>query len=434
MSKEGFASVMGGREGSNVIEMTARLVPVRERSRSANELARALSERIRTIPGVVKERVDAGNPMSELLVSGQRPISIEIIGHDLEATDRLALEISDIARKTPGAADVVVSRSPGKPELLVEIDRRKAASLGLNVAMIGQTLRTYFYGRAATQFREGGDEYDIYLRLREDQRAAVADVNALTMTNIYGERIPLPNFARITEARGPSEIERLNQERLVTVGAKADGRSLGDVTRDIQARISQIALPPDVEVRFGGLVKEQREAFFNLSIMLLVGIVLVYMVMAAQFESLLHPFVIMFSVPYAFVGVAFSLFLCGYTLSVVTFIGIIMLVGIVVNNAIVLVDYINLLRARGFALEEAVKETCRRRLRPVLITTITTLFGLVPLSIAGGEGSEVMRPLGTTVIGGLAFSTLVTLVLVPVLYTVVEKARSKGRDTGEVVK
>jgi len=236
----------------------------------------------------------------------------------------------------------------------------------------------------------------------------------------------------VRESEGPAEIERLNQERLVTVGADVYGRSLGEVTTDVEAKLTGLAVPVEVTVEFGGMVREQRESFRQLILMLLVGIALVYMVMAAQFESLLHPFVIMFSVPFAFVGVAFALLARGYTLSVVTFIGIIMLVGIVVNNAIVLVDYVNLLRARGFVLEEAVRETCRRRLRPVLITTLTTLFGLLPLAAAHGEGSEVMRPLGTTVMGGLAFSTLVTLVLVPVMYTIFEKRRAKGKGQAGV--
>ena len=433
-SAEGFASVMGGREGSNIIEMSAKLVPVRRRRRSSREIAALLSDRLRTLPGVVKLQVDAGNPMQEMLVTGQRPLSVEIIGHDLEATDRIAGRISDIVRTTPGTRDTVISRSPGKPELLVEVDRRKASSLGLNVAAIGQTLRAYFYGRAATQYREGGEEYDVFLRLQESQRANLADVSAITVTNINGEPIPLPNFARITESLGPAEIERLNQERLVTVGADVNGRSLGEVSSDVEKRIAQLPIPADVEVAMGGLVKEQRESFFDLWVMLAVGTALVYMVMAAQFESLVHPFVIMFSVPFAFVGVAYALYLCGYAMSVATFIGIIMLVGIVVNNAIVLVDYVNLLRARGFALEEAVKETGRRRLRPVLITTITTLFGLMPLAVSRGEGAEVMRPLGTTVIGGLAFSTLVTLVLVPVVYAIVEAYREKRKAAREGAK
>jgi len=343
--------------------------------------------------------------------------------------------------------DVVVSRSPGKPELTVTVDRAKASALGLNVAMIGQTLRTYFYGRAATEFREEGDEYDIYLRLREDQRARFDDIKDAQVENIQGESIPLANFAAVTESQGPSEIERLNQERLVTVGCAARGRSQGEVAEDIAAKLANIAIPAGVNVRFGGLVKEQREAFANLLLMLLVGVALVYMVMASQFESLVHPFVIMFSVPFAFVGVAFALYMTGERLSVVSFIGIIMLVGIVVNNAIVLVDYTNILRrrglgtldgpsaqrlpgalrAKGLPLEEALKEACRRRLRPVLMTTLTTVFGMLPLAVAAGEGSEVMRPLGTTVVGGLVFSTLVTLVLVPVVYALVEGRRERAK-------
>jgi HAE1 family hydrophobic/amphiphilic exporter-1 len=427
-SVESFASVMGGREGSNVIEMTVKLVPVARRDYSCQELANKLSGRLAELPGIVKRQVDAGNPMQELLVAGQRPLSVEIIGHDLAATDALAARISEVVRDTPGARDVTVSRSPGKPELLVEVDRRKASSLGLNVAAIGQTLRTYFYGHSATQFREAGEEYDIYLKLREDQRAGLSDIKAASFRNVYGQDIPLVNFATIAESQGPAEIERLNQERLVTVGADTYGRSLGQIVSDVERRVASLPKPPDVEVRYGGLVKEQRESFFDLTAMLLVGTVLVYMVMAAQFESLLHPFVIMFSVPFSFAGVAFALVFCGYAMSVITFVGVILLVGVVVNNAIVLVDYVNLLRARGFPLEEAVKETCRRRLRPILITTITTVFGLLPLALARGESAEVMRPLGATVIGGLTFSTLVTLVIVPVMYTILEKARTRGKS------
>ena len=426
-SEEGFASVMGGREGSNIIEMTVKLVPVRKRRRSSAEIADVLSDRIRSMPGIVKLSVNAGNPLAQMLTTNAKPIAIEIIGHDLAETDLLAGEIRKIVEAVDGSADVTVSRSPGKPELHVAVDRRKAAALGLNVAEIGRTLRTYFYGKSATEFREGGEEYDVFLRLRPEHRAAFADIRSVTVRNVLGQAIPLPNFASVAESTGPAEIERLNQERLVTVGANVRGRSQGEVTRDIEKRLAGLAVPPDVEVRIGGLVKEQRESFRSLALLLAAGIALVYMVMAAQFESLLHPFVIMFSVPFAFVGVALLLFARGYTVSVITLIGVVMLVGIVVNNAIVLVDHINLLRARGAAMTEAVRESCRRRLRPVLITTITTLAGLIPLAVARGEGSEAMRPLGTTVFGGLAVSTLVTLVLVPVVYSLFEGARGGGQ-------
>ncbi|MHC4713552.1 MAG: efflux RND transporter permease subunit [Planctomycetota bacterium] len=448
-SEEGFSTVMGGKEGSNVIELTLRLVRPGERDRSTREIAREISERVRSLSGVVKLQVNPGNPMAEMVLTGERPISVEIIGHDLAKTDALAETVRGILAETPGTMDVVVSRSPGKPELRLEIDRAKASDLGLNVAAVGRTLRTYFYGRTASEFKEGGDEYDIFLRLREDQRSGFSDISAVTVENALGQPIPLANFAKVRETQGPSEIQRLNQERLVTVGCAVYGRSQGEVTADLRERLMEVAIPAGVELRFGGLVKEQQEAFTGLVLMLAVGVALVYMVMASQFESLLHPFVIMFSVPFAFVGVAFALYLFGHALSVVSFIGIIMLVGIVVNNAIVLVDYTNtlrrrglgipteaasqplpnVLRARGMELEEAVKEACRRRLRPVLMTTLTTIFGMLPLALATGEGSEVMRPLGTTVIGGLAVSTLVTLVLVPVVYTIFEGSRRGGSQS-----
>jgi len=442
-SEEGFASVMGGREGSNVVEMTVRLTRPQQRDRDTREMAAEISRRIRGMSGVVKTEVDPGNPMAQMVFAGQRPISIQVIGHDLEATDAVAENIRALMKETPGTRGVVISRSPGKPELRVEVDRAKASALGVNVAAVGDRLRTFFYGKAATELRQAGEEYDIFMRLREDQRADFTDISAVTVENLRGESVPLASFAGVRESRGPAEIERLNQERLVSVGCGVYGRSQGEVAADLRRRIEKLAVPAGIDVRFGGMVAEQEKSFASLLIMLAVGVALVYMVMASQFESLLHPFVIMFSVPFAFVGVALALYLRGMTLSVLSFIGLIMLVGIVVNNAIVLVDYTNILRrqgererpgsssqrlpsalrTKGMELEEAVILACRRRLRPVLMTTLTTVFGMLPLALASGESSEAMRPIGTTVIGGLLFSTLVTLVLVPVMYVIFERVR-----------
>ncbi len=444
-TEEGLASVMGGREGSNVVEMTARLTRHHMRIRDTGQIAADIERRIRAMSGVVNMQVDPGNPLAQMIFAGERPISVQVIGHDLEATDAVAERIRAIMTEIPGTTGVVVSRSPGKGELIVDIDRSKASALGVNVAAAGTTLRTFFYGRGAGHLRQAGDEYDIFMRLAEEQRSDVADISAVTVGNFYGDQVPLASFATIKEAQGPAEIERLNQQRLVTVGCATHGRSQGEVAADLRSRMAGMALPAGVDVRIAGMVEEQEESFAGLIMMLAIGVALVYMVMAGQFESLLHPFVIMFSVPFAFVGAALALFLFGYTLSVLSFIGIIMLVGIVVNNAIVLVDYTNTLRrqgdavrpgpsaqrlpaalrARGMELTEAVKLACRRRLRPVLMTTLTTVFGMLPLAMATGEGSEAMRPIGTTVIGGLIVSTLVTLVLVPVVYVILEKGRLK---------
>jgi len=285
---------------------------------------------------------------------------------------------------------------------------------------IAATLRTNIFGSAATEYRDAGDDYDIYLRLVEEERSSIEDVGEITIASVTGVPVKLKSVARITREFGPLEIERLNRQRVVKVEADTYGRSLGEVTRDIRRELAKLEIPPGITISFGGEVEEQGKAFRDLTLLLLLGIVLVYMVMASQFESLLDPFVIMFSVPFAFVGVVIAFLVTRMTLSMMSFIGIIMLMGIVVNNAIVLVDYINLLRGRGFELFEAVKKASATRLRPVLMTTITTLFGILPMALTRGEGAEIYGPLGITVIGGLVVSTLVTLVLVPVVYSIFE--------------
>jgi HAE1 family hydrophobic/amphiphilic exporter-1 len=262
----------------------------------------------------------------------------------------------------------------------------------------------------------------------EDKRSSIDDIGEITVASILGMPVKLKNVADIRRATGPIEIERLNRQRVVKVEASNFERSLGEVTRDIKRELAKLEIPPGISISFGGEVKEQQKAFRDLTLLLLLGIILVYMVMAAQFESLLDPFVIMFSVPFAFVGVIIAFLISRVTLSLMSFIGAIMLIGIVVNNAIVLVDYINLMRARGLGLSEAITTAAKTRLRPVLMTTITTLLGILPMAVSNGEGAEIYQPLGVTVIGGLAVSTLVTLILVPIVYALFEK--TKGRTAG----
>jgi len=235
--------------------------------------------------------------------------------------------------------------------------------------------------------------------------------------------IKLSNIAKIVPATGPIEIGRQNQERIVKVEANTFRRSLGDIAKDIRTIISQTEIPPDIRINLGSDIEEQAKSFRDLLLLFILSGILVYMVMASQFESLLDPFIVMFSVPFAFTGVALGLFLTGITLSVISFLGLVMLVGIVVNNAIVLVDYINLLRRQGLSLYEAITVGGQNRLRPVLITTLTTMFGMLPLALSKGEGSELWRPLGVSMIGGLSLSTLITLVLVPLLYALFKEKR-----------
>jgi len=428
-SKSGYASVQG-EEGSHIGTFGVKLVPRVQRRRHVKEIAAALRKRLQDERGLLriqKVRLETGDPMAGLVLGGERPLTVNIIGDDLEATDALAARISQIARRTPGTVDVAVSRVKGKPELWVNVDRAKASDLGINVSQIGDVVRANFYGREASKYRVHGDEYDIFVRLREADRVRTADLAATAVPTAARKLIRVENVSNVSVEYGPLEIDRKDQGRIVNVTGGVEKRSLGEVVADIEAEIAKIDLPPGIEVKMAGQTEEQRESFFWLTLALGVGIVLVYMVMAAQFESLLHPFVVMFAVPFAFTGTFAAIFLGGHHVSIVVFLGLLMLIGVVVNNAIVLVDYINILRARGLAMLEAVQQAGKTRLRPVLMTALTTIVALVPMAFGRGQGAEVWNPLGLTVLGGLLTSTVVTLVLVPTMYSVLESRHKLGR-------
>ncbi len=422
-----FGAVFGSKIGSNISMIGVKLKKVTERNRSTKEIGEAVRPKISGITGVKKANIQAGSGISRMLFGGSKPISIEILGNDLKITDELAYEIKDKIERVRGIIDVSVSRELGKPELQVEVDREKASSLGLSMAAITDSLRTYFYGYAATKYREAGEQYDIFVRLKDSDRSSIKDIENISLVSSTGKTIRLSNLATVVIKTGPIEIERQNQERIIKVEANVFKRSLGDVAKDIREIIAQINLPLGVTINLGADVEEQAKSFRDLFLLFMLGALLVYMVMASQFESLLDPFIIMFSVPFAWTGVAFSLLLSGVTLSMVSFIGLIMLVGIVVNNAIVLVDYINILRSRGLSMVEAVVKGGTNRLRPVLMTTVTTMFGMLPLAFSRGQGSETWRPIGISMVGGLTLSTLVTLVLVPVMYSLLKGRREKKK-------
>jgi HAE1 family hydrophobic/amphiphilic exporter-1 len=332
----------------------------------------------------------------------------------------------EMMEKIPGAVDVSISRELRRPELRIEINREKAASLGLNMNIIASSLKTYIQGSTATKYREKGDTYDIYVRLEEASRQKIEDIENLSIVSpLTKAQVKLINIARIYEAAGPMSIERQNRERIVRVECNAYQRSTGKVAEDIKTELQKIVLPADVLVNLGGEAEEQKKAFRDLTLLLMLGVTLVYMVMAAQFESLLDPFIIMFAIPFTFIGVILGFLLTRTTLNIVSYLGAIMLIGIVVNNAIVLISYIIILRARGQTMYEAVTNAGRDRLRPVLMTTITTLAGLLPLAISNGPGSETWRPLGITMFGGLTVSTIITMLFVPTLYAVFHRKSAK---------
>lgn len=411
-----------GKQGSHMGNVAFKFVSMEKRDFSARDAGRRLIDALRARPEFVKTHMSTLNRAMGRFSGSGKPIVVEILGHDLTATRRVANEIKTLCDRVPGAKDASVSMDDGKPELIVKVDRLKAATLGLNVSDVVETVRTLFYGKEASDFREEENEYWIFMRLKESRRSELADILDSEVVLPNGRRVRVDSIAEVVQDLGPLDIERKDQERMVNVEVDYFGRSIGDVTAGIQDAIQKnIVLPDGVRITYGGMVKEQAEAFADLIGLTVLGLVLVYMVMAAQFESLIYPFVIFLALPFAFSGVLFALYGFGMTFNMFSFIGIILLVGTGVNNGIVLVDFINTLRARGESMADAIRHSGRQRLRPVLITTLTTVFGMMPLALAGGEGSETWKPMGVTVIGGLTFSTVVTLILVPVLYSLLSR-------------
>jgi len=424
----GMGVVFGQQSGSHIISTGVKLVPKTQRKRSVKDISQAVRKKIKSIAGVLKTDVTTGNPISRLITgTSGKQIQVEIIGHSFEETDALAQKIKAILEKVPGTVDVSISRELNRPELRIEVDRQKAAALGLNMRAIADSVKTFIEGSTATKYREKGETYDIYVQLEERDRAKPEDIENLSIVLASsGKQIKLGNVARVYETSGPLQIERRNRERVLRVECNSYKRSMGKIVEDTRRELQKILLPEDISINFGGEVEEQARAFKDLTLLLLLGVALVYMVMAAQFESLLDPFIVMFAIPFTFTGVILGFILTGTTLSIITFLGIIMLMGIVVNNAIVLISYINILRARGLSMLEAVTVGGKERLRPVLMTTITTLVGLLPLAISTGEGSEIWQPLGITMIGGLSLSTFITMLFVPTLYAIFEAKIKKA--------
>ena len=425
MLRAGGSGGFGGGGGSHVGTIRLRLVDAKFRDKTADEYGDEITREVSRWPEIVKVFSNSGNFLNRILMGGGANLLIEVYGWDLDQTTAIAERIKAIAQETPGSRDVRVSQDMGKPELSIAIDRAKASAMGLTMQEITATVSALFQGDDASQYREGEDEYDITLRLAAPDRASIEDIRRTELPLPGGGRVRLDAIAQVVEGSGPVTITRKNQQRVVSVEFDAtDARPEGDVMADVRRRVAeQIVLPNGVSVEYGGMIEEQEKSEKALTMMILLGIVLVYMVMAAQFESLLHPLLIMFSVPFAFSGVVAVLHLTGTPLSMSAYIGMVLLVGIVVNNSIVLVDYVNLLRARGRALREAIVEGGRQRLRPVMITTCTTVLGMMPMATSHGDGSATWRPLGLVVVGGLALASVVSLVLVPTLYYIAERRR-----------
>ncbi len=419
--KEGYGVALGFDQGPNIGYVSVKLVDRDKRSRSSNEIAAALRQEVKKIPGLAGIEVSVESITAAALSGGARPVSVEIQGSDLEQIIAYGRRLKAGMEKIPGLVDVVISQRPPRPELWVEIDRTKAARLGLNTAVIGATLRNYYYGYEASSFRDGGDSYDIFTRLTAKDKDRLDALALAPIVTPAGKVVPLSAVARIVRGSGPIEIQRKNRQRLVKVEADLYGLSLGQAKDRIGRLLKAGPAPLGTTVRFGGDIEEQKKAFRDMTILLFMGIGLVYMLMASLFGNLKDPLIVMFSVPFAFTGVLYAFYLTGTSLGIMSFMGVIMLMGIVVNNAIVLLDYTHLLQRRGQDVYQAVIRAGRSRLRPVLMTTLTTFFGMLPMAVSRAVGAEAWNPLGITMLGGLSVSTLVSLVLVPAIYYMLEK-------------
>jgi HAE1 family hydrophobic/amphiphilic exporter-1 len=424
---------MGGSRSSHAGTLRIKLVSSDLRPQTTDQYGNAITSVVREWPEIAKVFSSSDNFMNRILRGGGANLAIDVYGYNLQTTAAVAGRMAAIARETPGSRDVRISQDNGRPELSLQIDRFRATALGLTMDGITQSLSTLFQGSEATQYREADDQYAVLLRLADPQRQSIEDIRRSEITTPTGARIRIDSIAMIEERMGPATIDRKNQERVVTVEFDAIDRPQGDVLNDIRARIArEILLPDGVTIEYSGMIEEQVESERAMKMMIVLGILLVYMVMAGQFESFRHPFIIMFSLPFAFSGVAIALTVTKTPLSMIAYIGCILLIGVVVNNAIVLIDYINILRARGETLRESIVNSGRQRLRPVLITSLTTMLGMLPLALSHGDGSATWRPLGIVVVGGLSVSTIVTLVIVPVLYDLMETRRERRRLAGRV--
>ncbi len=412
---------------SHTGELRIALVPRSERERSSEDISNDLRRKLVNIPGVtIRTRAGQGLFLLRMGTGDSDRIEVNIRGHDMAVADALAERVQEIMLAVDGVTDARVSREAGSPEQLILVDRQRAADMKLTVSEIANMLQTVLSGTRAGNFREGGDEYRILVKIADAERLRLNELLDLTLTNRDGRPVVLRNVVNVTPWSGPVLIERKDQDRVVDVSADFTGRDMGSVLADIREGLRTIPVPRDFSIVFGGDYEEQQKAFRELLLGFVLALVLVYMVMAALYESFRYPFVVMFSVPLAIIGVVLMLLLTNTTFNVQSYIGCIMLGGIVVNNAILLVDYTNLLRRRdGMLLAEAVEEAGRRRLRPILMTATTTILALVPLALGLGEGGEAQAPMARAVIGGLLSATLITLIFVPTVYSLFERSGRK---------
>ncbi len=401
--------------GSNIINYTFRLTDPQDRERTVFEIADAFRADLATIPEIKRSVVNGGGGM----MGGGSSVQVQIFGHDIERTNAVANELVEEFAKLEGARDVRLSRDDMRPEYNVVFDRNKLAYYGLNTSTVSTAIRNRINGMTASIYREDGEEYYVKVRFGEEHRTSIEDVENILVYNSRGQGVRVRDIGKVTEVYAPPTIERENRQRLVTVTvALGNNVVLGDMVARVNGVLDSYPLPEDIYTYIGGDWEDQQESFGEIGTLLLLIVMLVYIVMATQFESFVMPFIIMFTILYALPGSAIALWMTDTPLSLMALIAIVMLVGIVVKNGIVMVDFTNLLRERGVGMYEAVLEAGKSRLRPVLMTSLTTILGMLPMALGLGNGAELWQPMGIAIVGGLTFSTILTLVAVPILYYV----------------
>jgi HAE1 family hydrophobic/amphiphilic exporter-1 len=416
--------------GSNIMNFNIRTKEAKLRNKTIFDISDELRTDLAAMPEISKYVVTPGGITG---IIGASNISVDIYGHDLAETDQLAAQMKTKLEGIEGLRDVTISRKDYRIEYRIEFDREKLSLNGLNIATAGGAVRNSINGLTTSYFREEGEEYDIRVRFDEEHRQTIEDIENIVIYNPMGVGIRVRDVGRVEENSSLPQIDRKDRQRIVTVQGTIYKRALSEIVKDVNVTLASLDVPSGVQVEISGSLEDQQDAFSDLGLLLIIVFLLVYIVLASQFESLTYPFIIIMSIPFAFIGALLLLSSTGSPLGIMGFIGLIMLVGIVVKNGIVLVDYINLNRERGMSIITAVVHAAKSRLRPVLMTTFTTILAMIPLAIGTGQGSELWQQLGLTIIGGMTFSTIVTLILVPALYSIfggngVKRRRRKHRE------
>ena len=411
---------------NNTISMTVRLNKKWERERTIWQIAEVLRQELAQYPEIIEYQanISSGGP------GGGNTVDVEIYGYDFDITNQMAQQIIALTKELPGARDVFSDRDDDRPEIKIIVDKEKASRHGLTSATISSYLRNRVNGMAVGFLKEDGDEYDILVRLKEENRNSISDVLDFSIPTPMGQTIKLSEICSVDEYWAPPKIVRKSRQRIVTVKVTPYETSLGELAQAINTQVlPQIDKPAGYSIRLAGSYEDQQESFGKLGMLGALILILVYIVMASQFESFSNPAIIMFTVPFALSGVILALWITGVSLDMIGALGIVLLVGIVVKNGIVLVDYINLMRERGHDLNEAIQISGQSRMRPVLMTAFTTILGMVPMAVSQGEGAEMWRPLGIVVIGGLTVATFLTLYIVPVIYGAMSKKGERDKLT-----